>query len=169
MDRPAKEALAQTYRDIFAAAETFVISEYRGLKVAEMEELRRNMRAAGGAFCVMKNRIAKRALAGTPAEALGELLQGPTALSWSQDPVAAAKITVQFAEAHEALVPRGGMMGGAQLDADALKALARLPALPEMRAQFVGLLQAPAQKLAMLLQAPGGQLARLAAQKPEKS
>ena len=167
MDRSTKEALAQTYREIFAAGGSVVVSEYRGLRVAEMEELRRSMRAAGGTFCVIKNRIAKRALAGTPAETLGDLLHGPTALAWSEDEVAAAKITVEFAREHEALKPRGGVMGETVLDEAALKALAQLPSLLELRARLVGLLQAPAQKLAVLLQTPGGQMARLMTQKPD--
>lgn len=167
MERSAKEALVRTYRGLFAEAGAIVVSEYRGLRVAEMEELRRNLRAAGGAFCVIKNRVAKRALSGTPAEALADLFTGPTALAWSEDPVAAAKVTAEFAREHSALVPRGGMMGETVLDLAALKTLARLPALPQMRAQLLSLLQAPAQKLAQLLQTPAGQLARVTAQKPD--
>jgi large subunit ribosomal protein L10 len=138
-----------------------VVAHYSGLSVAQMSDLRRQMRAAGGTVKVAKNRLAKRALEGTDVAHLGSLLRGPTVLVYSPDAVAAPKVATEFAKANENLVILGGAMGATSLDANGIKALAALPSLDELRGKLVGLVQAPAAKLARLSNAPAGKLARV--------
>jgi large subunit ribosomal protein L10 len=126
-----------------------------------MTTLRRQMKAAGGSLKVTKNRLAKIALDGTEVAHLGSLLQGPTILAYSEDPVAASKVVVDFAKGNDTLVILGGAMGATSLNADGVKALATLPSLDELRAKIVGLVQAPATKIAQLSTAPAGKLARV--------
>jgi large subunit ribosomal protein L10 len=119
------------------------------------------MREAGAAFKVTKNRLAKIALKGTKFEGLAEQFTGPTAIAVSLDPVAAAKVAVEYANKNEKLQIVCGALDEEALDADAVKALAKLPSLDELRGTIIGLIQAPATKIAGVLQAPGGQLARV--------
>ena len=126
------------------------------------------MRDAGGQVKVAKNRLAKRALEGTEIEGITDLLTGPTCLAYSDDPVAAPKIAVDFAKDNENLVILGGAMGATMLDPAAVKSLASLPSLDELRGTLIGLIQAPASKIARVLSAPGGQLARVVAAKAEQ-
>jgi large subunit ribosomal protein L10 len=119
------------------------------------------MREAGASYKVAKNRLAKIALADTQYSPVAELLTGPTAIAVSADPVAAAKIAVEFAKTNDKLEIVGGAMGDTVLDVDGIKALASLPSLDELRAKIVGLVQAPATKVVQLIQAPAGQLARV--------
>ena len=119
------------------------------------------MRAAGVQFRVTKNRLTKRALEGTPYADISGLFTGPTAIAFSDDVVAPAKVAVEFAKAHGHLVVLGGAMGGTVLDAAAVKSLASLPSLDELRATLAGLMQAPAQKIARIVKEPAGQLARV--------
>ena len=119
------------------------------------------MRDAGASFRVTKNRLAKIALMGTKFESLADRFTGPTAIAVSEDPVAAAKIAVEFANKNEKLEILCGALDDEALDADAVKALAKLPSLDELRGTIIGLIQAPATKIAGVLQAPGGQLARV--------
>ena len=138
-----------------------VITHYSGLTVAEMQDLRRQVSAEGGQYKVTKNRIAKLALEGTPYESIADLFVGPVGITYSEDPVTAAKVTVKYANGNDKLVIIGGGMGDTRLDANGVKALAELPSLDELRGKIVGLLQAPATKVAGVVQAPAGQLARV--------
>lgn len=152
----------------FSNTGVIVIAHYAGLSVAQMTELRSKMRDAGGRVKVAKNRLAKRALEGTEVEGITDLLTGPTCLAYSDDPMAAPKIAVNFAKDNENLVILGGAMGATMLDPAAVKSLASLPSLDELRGTLIGLIQAPASKIARVLSAPGGQLARVVAAKAEQ-
>ena len=169
MDRAQKQQLTSSLRDDLAGTSCVVITHQTGLTVAEVTELRRQMRSAGARYRVTKNRLARRALDGTPFEGLAPLFSGPTAIAFSQDPVAAAKAAVAYANRNTKLTIVGGGLQGQMLDAAGVKALATLPSLDELRAKIIGLLNAPATKLAVLLQTPGGQLARVMAAYSEKS
>jgi large subunit ribosomal protein L10 len=161
MNRTEKEELVAEMRDVFASSSTVVVAHYSGLTVTEMEDLRGKMREAGAGFKVTKNRLTKLALADSKFDGLGDLLSGPTAIAYSEDAVAAAKVTVEFAKKNDKLVVLGGAMDTTSLDVDGVKALASMPSLDELRGKLVGLLQAPAQKVAAVTQAPAGQLARV--------
>jgi large subunit ribosomal protein L10 len=138
-----------------------VVTRQSGLTVAEVTDLRRKMRAAGAGYRVAKNRLARRALEGTKFTGLSDLLTGTTALAYSKDPVAAAKVAITYAKDNEKLSIAGGVLGNLVLDPEGIKALASLPSLDELRAKLVGLLQTPATRVATVLQAPAGQLARV--------
>jgi large subunit ribosomal protein L10 len=161
VDRTQKRELVATLKDVFSETTLVVVSHYSGLTVAEMTDLRRKMRAAGAQFQVAKNRLVKLALADTPCAGISDLFTGPTAIAYSSDPVAAAKVTVEFAKQNEKLIVLGGTMGLTVLDANGIKALATLPSLDELRGKLVGMLQTPATRIAGVLQAPAGQLARV--------
>ena len=161
MDRTEKREFVQTLADVFAATSMVVVTQNKGLTVAEVTKLRTQMRAAGATFKVAKNRLATLALDGTKFNAIAPLLKGPTALAWSMDPVAVAKVAVDFARTNDKLVLVGGALGTQTLNADGVKALAELPSLDTLRAKILGLLAAPATRIAGVLQAPGGQLARV--------
>lgn len=161
MDRSQKEQIVAALHQVFAETALVVVTHQRGLTVAESTDLRRQMGEADATFRVTKNRLTMRALEGTPYAPLSELFSGPTAIAYSADPVAAAKVAVGYAKKNDKLVILGGAMGGKVLDPDAVKALASLPSLDELRGKIVGLLQAPAGNVAWVLQAPAGQLARV--------
>jgi large subunit ribosomal protein L10 len=161
VDRAAKAELVTTLNEVFKTANVVVVAHYSGLTVAQMQTLRRQMKLAGGTVKVTKNRLAKIALEGTDVAPIASLLQGPTLLAYSGDPVAAPKVAVDFAKAHERFVILGGAMGSTALNADGVKALASLPSLDELRAKLIGLIQAPATKVAQLANAPAAKLARV--------
>jgi len=161
VDRARKAELVAELQKTFESSNLVVVAQQTGLTVAEMSDLRKQMRDAGASFKVTKNRLAKIALKGTQFEGLADSFTGPTAIAVSQDPVAAAKVAVEFADKNEKLQIVCGALDAEALDADRIKALARLPSLDELRGKIVGLLQAPATKVAGVLQAPGGQLARV--------
>lgn len=138
-----------------------VVTRNAGLTVAEATDLRRRMRAAGANIKVAKNRLTHLALDGTRFDAIKPLLKGPIALAWAHDPVAVAKVAVEFAKTNEKLVLIGGALGTQMLDADGIRALAELPSLDALRARLVGMLQTPATRIVGVLQAPAGQLARV--------
>ena len=161
MERAAKEALVTVLHEVFNNAGVVVVTHYSGLTVAQMTDYRNRMRAAGGSVKVTKNRLAKIALQGAEIGDIADLLKGPTCLAYSDDPIAAAKIAVEYAKGNDKLVILGGAMGSSVLDADGVKALAALPSLDELRGKLVGLIQAPATKIAQIVQEPGGQLARV--------
>ncbi len=161
VDRARKAELVAELQKTFESNTLVVVAQQSGLTVAEMSDLRKRMRDAGASFKVTKNRLAKIALKGTQFEGLADSFTGPTAIAVSQDPVAAAKVAVEFADKNEKLQIVCGALDAEQLDVDRVKALARLPSLDELRGKIVGLLQAPATKVAGVLQAPGGQLARV--------
>jgi large subunit ribosomal protein L10 len=147
--------------ETFGAVNLLVVTQNTGLTVAEVTDLRRQIRSAGASFKVTKNRLTRLALVGTKFEALQTLFTGPTAIAYSDDPVAAAKVCVEFAKKNAKLSLVGGALGEEVLDADGVTALAKLPSLDELRGKLIGTLQAPATKVAMVLQAPAGQLARV--------
>lgn len=161
VDRGKKEALVAELRQTFDENELMVITHQTGLNVAEASDLRRKMLEAGARFKVTKNRLAKLALEGTKFEHLIDDFSGPTAIAVSVDPVAAAKVAVEFANKNDKLVIVSGALGEKGLDAAAVKALAKLPSLDGLRGMIIGLLQAPASKLASVTQAPAAQLARV--------
>lgn len=161
MNRTEKEELVAEMREVFANNSTVVVAHYSGLTVAQMEDLRGKVREAGAGFKVTKNRLTRLALADSKFEGLSDLMTGPTAIAYSEDPVAAAKATMAFAKDNEKLIVLGGAMDENLLDEAGVKALASMPSLDELRGKLVGLLQAPAQKLACVTQAPAGQLARV--------
>ena len=161
MDPTQKEELVATLNKTFDEVEMVVVTHYSGLTVAEITDLRDRIREAGAKFKVTKNRLTRLALKNTKFEGISDLFSGPTAIAYSNDPVAAAKISVDFAKKNDNLVVLGGSLGSERLDADGVKALATLPSLDELRGKIVGLLQAPASKIAQVLQAPGGQVARV--------
>lgn len=161
MDRAGKEELVSTLNTELASSGVIVVAHYSGLTVAQMQKLRREMKTAGAAVKVAKNRLVKIALEGTDVASLSPHLKGPTVLLYSKDPVAAPKVAVDFAKAHDNLVILGGAMGKTALNADGVKALATMPSLDELRAKLLGLIQAPATKLAQLTNAPAAKLARV--------
>lgn len=161
MQRNEKEKLVDSLNRAFQEATAVVIARQSGLTVAEISDLRRKVRAAGGRFKVAKNRLARRALSGTKYEGLAELFKGPTAIAFSSDPVSVAKVAVDFSKVNEKLTIAGGALGSQVLDPDGVKALATLPSLDELRGKILGVLQAPATKIAGVLQAPASQLARV--------
>ena len=163
MDRVQKQRLIDTLQHDLADTACVVVTHQSGLTVAEATQLRRQMRNAGARFRVTKNRLAKRALEGTRFEGLSALFTGPTAIAFSHDPVAAAKVTVEFANRNDKLTVIGGGLAGQVMDAAGVKELAGLPSLDELRGKLIGLLVAPASRIASVLQAPAGQLARVLA------
>jgi large subunit ribosomal protein L10 len=161
MDRAQKPVVVAEMNRVFSEAGAVVVTRNLGLTVAQATDLRTKMREAGASYKVTKNSLARIAAKGTAYEGIGDMLTGPTALSSSVDPVAAAKIVVEFAKSNDKLEIVGGAMGEQILDVDGVKALASLPSLDELRAKIVGLVQAPATKVVQIVQAPAGQLARV--------
>ena len=168
MDRAKKQELTATLHQDLSETVCVVVTHQTGLSVAEVTQLRRQMRSAGASYRVTKNRLVLRALEGTPFAALAPLFTGPTAIAFSQDPVAAAKAAVEYANRNAKLTIVGGGLLGQLLDQAGIRALAILPSLDELRSKIIGLLNAPATKLAVLLQTPGGQLARVLAAHAEQ-
>ena len=161
MDRAGKEKLIASLNKTLKDASLVVVTQQAGLTVSEITDLRRQMRAAGAGFKVSKNRLTRRALDGTPFQKLSPMFKGPTAIAYSRDPVAAAKVAVEFANKNEKLTIVGGSLGERMLDVAGVKALATLPSLPEMRAKLLGTIAAPATRLATVIRAPAAQLARV--------
>jgi len=161
MDRSQKADLVAELKNVFTETSVVVITRNLGLSVAQSTDLRLKMRDAGAQFKVAKNRLAKIALEGTQYGSISDLLTGPTALATSIDPVAAAKVAVDFAKTNDRLEIVGGAMGKTLLDVAGVKALAALPSLDELRAQLIGIIQAPATKIARTVSEPGAQLARV--------
>jgi large subunit ribosomal protein L10 len=163
MDRAAKEELVASLHRTFNETSAVVVAHYSGLTVAELGTLRVQMRGAGASVKVIKNRLARRAISGTPYAGLESLFHGPTAVAFASDPVAPAKVATAFAKKNAKLIIIGGGLGNQVLDTAGVQALASLPSLDELRATLVGLLNAPATRVAGVLQAPAGQLARVIA------
>jgi large subunit ribosomal protein L10 len=161
LEKAQKREVVTALHDVFAKTGVVVVAHYAGLTVAQMTKLRSEMRSAGGRVKVAKNRLVKLALEGTDAKGIADLLKGPTCLAFSEDPIAAPKIAVKFAKANEKFVILGGSMGATVLDAKGVNSLADLPSLDELRGKLIGLLQAPASKIARTLNEPGAQLARV--------
>lgn len=161
MDRSQKSEAVAALNATFNESGVVVVTRNLGLSVAQSTELRGKMREAGASYKVAKNRLAKLALKDTDYAGLGDLLTGPTALATSSDPVAAAKAAVEFAKKNENLEIVGGSMGGQMLDEAGVKALASMPSLDELRGTIVGLVNAPATKIAQVVNAPANKLARV--------
>jgi large subunit ribosomal protein L10 len=161
VNRQEKAELIETLQTTLNASSTVVVTHQVGMTVAESSDLRAKMREAGAGFKVTKNRIAKLALKGTRYEELDGMFTGPTAIGTSEDPVAAAKALVDFAKDNDKLTIIGGSMDGKTLDKAGVEALAKMPSLDELRGRLVGLIQAPAAKIARVTQAPAGKVARV--------
>ena len=161
MDRAEKKEFVATLHDVFEKTSVVVVAHYSGLTVVQMQSLRKQMRAAGATVKVAKNRLAKIALEGTDVASIGSLMTGPTLIAYSDDPVAAPKVAVAFAKESDKFVILGGAMGKTALDLKGVQSLATMPSLDELRGKIVGLIQAPATKLAQLSTAPAAKLARV--------
>ena len=161
MDRAQKAAAVAELKQTFSEVGVVVVTRNLGLTVAQSTQLRNRMREAGATFKVSKNKLARIALDGTDYLSLGDMLTGPVGLASSVDPVAAAKVAVEFAKTNDKFEIVGGAMGTTALDVAGVQSLATLPSLDELRAKIVGLLVAPATKIATIAQAPGAQLARV--------
>ena len=161
MDRAQKAEAVAELKQTFNEVNVVVITRNLGLTVAQSTDLRTRMRDAGASFKVAKNTLALIAVEGTRYAPISDMLSGPTALASSTDPVAAAKVAVDFAKTNDRFEIVGGAMGETLLDVNGVKALAELPSLDELRAKIVGLVQAPATKIAQLANAPAAKLARV--------
>jgi large subunit ribosomal protein L10 len=161
VNRSEKAELIASLNKGFQAVNLLVVTRQSGLTVSEVSDLRRKVRAAGASYKVSKNRLTRLALEGTAFKDIGSFLTGPTAIASSTDPVAAAKAVAAFAKENEKLTIVGGSLNGQTLDAEGVKELAALPSLDELRAKLLALLQTPATRIAGVVQAPAGQLARV--------
>ena len=159
--RAQKQEWIASTTDQVKSAEILLIAHYKGLTVAEMTQLRAQVRAAGAGFKVTKNLLARRALVGSNYEKLSELFKGPTAVAYAKDPVSAAKALSEFSKKNDKLVLVGGAFGDTILDKAGIQQLASLPSMDELRAKIIAILQTPATRIAGVLQAPAGQLARV--------
>ena len=161
MDRAQKQESIEALKSVFEGAGAVVVTHNLGLTVAEMEDLRIRLRKEGGAFKVVKNRLALKALNADEGSEYHPLFKGPVGIAYAPDPVTAAKVTAEFAKGNDKFKLIGGFMGDKVLDAAGVDALSKLPSLDQLRGKLIGLLQAPATKVAGVLQAPAGQLARV--------
>lgn len=161
MDRSQKADSVAQLNAVFQEAGVVVITRNLGMSVAQSTDLRTKMRDAGASYKVAKNRLARLALNDTDYSGLSDLLTGPTAIAYSTDPVAAAKAAVDFAKTTDKIEIVGGSMGGQLLDEAGVKALASMPSLDELRAKLIGLVNAPATKIAQVVNAPAAKLARV--------
>ena len=155
--REEKQQVISEMKDVFNNSALVVVALNKGISMTETTELRRNVRNDGANYRVVKNRLAKLALAGTPCEAMADLLVGPTALAYSEDEISAAKAVCKLAKASDKYEIAGGIMNGKLIDVKTVQSIAELPTLDELRGKLIG-----------LLQAPGGQLARVAKAYSEK-
>ena len=161
MDRMQKKELVASLNGVFGLANLVIVTRPSGLTVAESSDLRRRMRESGASFKVTKNRLTRLALQGTKFDHLSELFAGPTAIAYSDDPVAAAKVAVEYADDNEKLEIIGGGLFENSVDIAEIKTLAKLPSLEALRGKIVGMLNTPATRIAGVVQAPAGQLARV--------
>ncbi|TKW64153.1 MAG: 50S ribosomal protein L10 [Paracoccus denitrificans] len=159
MDRAQKEQVVDELGQIFESSGVVVVARYEGMTVAQMQDLRARMREEGGFVRVAKNRLAKIALEGKPCESIGEYLTGMTVLSYSEDPVAAAKVADKYAKDNEKFVILGGAMGDTALDPAGVKAVAAMPSREELIASIVGCIGAPASNIAGAIGAPASNIA----------
>jgi large subunit ribosomal protein L10 len=159
--RSDKNDFVKKLKDELSNSSSIIVSHYDGLSVLETDSLRKEMRENGAKFKVTKNRLTKLALADTPYESIIDLFTGPTAIAFSSDPVAPAKVSVNFEKKYEHFKIIGGSYDGEKIDKNKINFLATLPSLDQIRGKLLGLLNAPAQKITSVVQAPGEQLARL--------
>ena len=161
MERAEKQELVASLKEVFSSASVVVVTHYSGLNVSEMTKLRNRVREAGASFRVTQNKLTRLALDGSGYQPLESYFDGPTAIGYSDDPVAAPKALVKFAKENEKLVVLGGMMGADRLDVEDIESLASLPSLDELKVTLVGLISRPATMTVQILQAPAAQLARV--------
>jgi len=161
VDRSEKEQLVSSLRQSLVESNLVIVAQQTGLTVAQVSQLRREMREAGAQYKVAKNTLARLAIAGTENESMTSLLSGPTALAYSKDPVAAAKVTIKFANTNDKFKVVGGLLNGRLLNAKDIETLSKLPSLDQLRAKIIGVISTPATRIAGILQAPAGQLARV--------
>jgi len=161
VDRAEKSEFVTSMNTVFQDSGAVVVAHYTGLTVSDMSAFRSQMKEAGGTVKVAKNRLAKLALHGTDVEHIADLFQGQTVVAYSDDAVTAPKVAVEYSKKNEKLVILGGAMGTTNLDVDGVKSLASLPSLDELRGKLVGLISTPATRIAQVVNAPAGQLARV--------
>ncbi|WP_336276872.1 50S ribosomal protein L10 [Bartonella sp. CB178] len=161
MNRAEKREFVTWLNEAFKKSGSIIVAHYSGLTVSQMSDLRSRMGEAGGAVRVAKNRLAKIALQGTGSESIVNLFTGQTLIAYSEDPVTAPKVAVEFAKNNDRFVILGGSMGAINLSVDAVKSLASLPSLNELRAKLVGMISTPATRVAQIVNAPAGQVARV--------
>ena len=161
MDRAAKAELVTAMHQVFKDTGLVVVAHNKGMVAAQSSELRKKVKEAGGKVKVVKNNLAKLALKDTDFAGIIDLFKGPCILAYSKDPIAAARAANAYAKTNDKLVIVGGAMGSTVLDAKGVKALADLPSLDELRAKIIGLLNAPATKIARTVAEPGAMLARV--------
>jgi large subunit ribosomal protein L10 len=169
MDKEAKKSYVEEMKKNFTSNESVMIAQYQGLNVTELDELRKELRDKGILFKITKNRITKIAIKETPVKELEKYFTGPTAAAISSDPITTAKILTKFAKSHDKLKIVAGFMDGKVLDQKEVAIIATLPSLEEARANIVGILATPAQKLVSILLAPGSKIANLARAKSLKN
>ena len=161
MEKAKKAEVVEDLNGVFSKAGSVVVAHYTGMTVAQMTDYRKRMAEAGGKVKVAKNTLAKLAVKDTDAAGIVGLFKGQTVIAYSKDPIAAARVAVKYAKDNDKLVILGGSMGKTVLDAKGVKALADLPSLDELRAKLIGLLNAPATKIARTIGEPGAKLARV--------
>jgi large subunit ribosomal protein L10 len=159
--RSEKKELVEKLKDELDTSSSVIVAHYSGLTVNESEQLRTEMRNNGAKFKVTKNRLTKLALEQTKFKDLIDLFNGPTAIAYSDDPVAPAKVAANFDKKLEKFKIIGGGYDGEKIDLDKINFLATLPSMDELRGKILGLISAPAQKIALIVKEPSGQLARL--------
>jgi large subunit ribosomal protein L10 len=158
MDRSQKEKAVDDFKKIFEEAEAVIVTQYKGINAQAINDLRTQSRSSNVTFRVTQNRLIKIALEGGVYENIADLFTGPTAIAYSKDVVAAAKVTNEFAKNNENLIVVGGALKEKVLDMDGIKHLASLPSLPELQAKLVGLISAPARQIATVVAAPAKQI-----------
>jgi large subunit ribosomal protein L10 len=169
VDRAQKEKVVEELGQIFESSGVVVVARYEGLTVAEMQDLRARMREAGGSVRVAKNRLAKIALEGTDVSGIADFLTGMTVLSYSEDPVAAAKVAEDYAKSNEKFVIIGGAMDGQVLDRAGVTAVSKMPSREELIASIVGCIGAPASNIAGAIGAPASNIASILSTIEEKA
>ena len=161
MKRSEKKDFVENLKDDFLKSSSVIVAQYSGLTVNETENLRKEMRASGAKFKVTKNRLTKLAISETQFKDISEFFKGPTAIAYSDDAVAPAKVAVSFEKKFEKFKIIGGGYNGEKIDKEKIDFLAKLPSLDELRGKIIGLISAPAQKIASITAEPGAQIARL--------
>lgn len=161
MLRSEKKSFVEELEGIYKTSNSVIVTHYHGLTVSEVTRLRKSLREKGASFKVVKNTLSNIAASRIGQAYDSKMYAGPTAIAYSEDPVAAAKAVVEFAKTNDNLKIIGGVVNNTILDVSAVQQLAKLPSLNELRSTLVGLLQAPATKLARVLQAPACSLARV--------
>mgnify|MGYP001389819482 FL=1 len=167
MNRSEKKEFVQKLKDEIDSSSSVIVAHYSGLTVEESEQLRAEMRSNGAKFKVTKNRLTKLALEQTQFKDIADLFTGPTAIAFSDDPVAPAKVAVSFEKKLEKFKIIGGGYDGEKIDLEKINFLATLPSIDELRGKIIGLISAPAQKIALIVKEPASQMARLVSAKSE--